>query len=459
MADDAMTAVAQHRHSDSAKLLGLLRGDLDWIVMKAIEKDRTRRYDTANAFAEDIQRHLTSEPVVARPPSQLYRLQKMLHRNKVVFAASALISIVLLLGVVVSTWQAIRATQAERTQNRLREDAEKARMDEATQRKRAEDSAELVAQALGQIEMRQASAKQTATTLAQRSLEAQITGLSVLRGGADFSLDGLKVVTISKDNRARIWDVRTGKPVGEPLKYAGVITFARFSPDGRQVLTASEDKTAQVWNVASSQPAIPPLVHSSGVNHAQFSPDGLQIATASEDQTARVWDARTGQPLTQPLQHGAPVKFTQFSRDGHQVATASEGKSVLVWNIASGQEVSPPLKHDDEVYSIQFSSDGEQLLTMSVNGDLHLWKIATGKEILGKTRDDQQPKNLRNRRRRIRSQSRIPFSVFQLHYVAVQRFSSIRLAFAHRRSWRHSVWGELSSAQQVSGANNEWTTH
>src|SRR5438874_10921442 len=67
----------------------LLRGDLDWIVMKCLEKDRTRRYETANGLASDIQRHLSNEPVIARPPSQFYRFQKAVRRNKVAFTAAS----------------------------------------------------------------------------------------------------------------------------------------------------------------------------------------------------------------------------------------------------------------------------------------------------------------------------------------------------------------------------------
>ena len=112
MAAEARTNIAQHRQSDGAKLLGLLRGDLDWIVMKALEKDRTRRYDTANAFAEDIQRHLASEPVVACPPSRVYRLRKLVRRNQLAFAASAAVAVALLAGIAVSAWQAVRARTA-----------------------------------------------------------------------------------------------------------------------------------------------------------------------------------------------------------------------------------------------------------------------------------------------------------------------------------------------------------
>jgi WD40 repeat protein/serine/threonine protein kinase len=94
--------------------IALLRGDLDWIVMKCLEKDRTRRYDTATALAADLKRHLGNEPVLARPPSAIYRFQKAIRRHKLVFAATAAVSFALSFGLSASILQAIRATRAER---------------------------------------------------------------------------------------------------------------------------------------------------------------------------------------------------------------------------------------------------------------------------------------------------------------------------------------------------------
>jgi WD40 repeat protein len=91
-----------------------LSSDLDWIVMKCLEKDRTRRYATANGLAMDLKRHLNNEPVMARPPSRLYEFRKSAQRHKVGFAATAAIILVLFSGVLVSTWQAMRATHAQR---------------------------------------------------------------------------------------------------------------------------------------------------------------------------------------------------------------------------------------------------------------------------------------------------------------------------------------------------------
>ena len=113
MAADALTTAAKHCHTDAPKLLHAVQGDLDWIVMKCLEKDRARRYETANGVAMDIQRHLNCEPVAARPPSRLYEFQKTVRRHKFGFAAAAAVIAVLAIGALVSTWQAIRATRAE----------------------------------------------------------------------------------------------------------------------------------------------------------------------------------------------------------------------------------------------------------------------------------------------------------------------------------------------------------
>src|SRR5262249_15462799 len=99
--------------TEPAKLARLVRGELDWIALKALEKDRARRYETANGFAMDVQRYLADEPVLACPPSVGYRLRKFVRRNRGPVLAASLLGLALLVGIVGSTWGLIRATDAE----------------------------------------------------------------------------------------------------------------------------------------------------------------------------------------------------------------------------------------------------------------------------------------------------------------------------------------------------------
>jgi serine/threonine protein kinase len=108
LAPAALAKTAGDRRTEPARLVSSLQGDLDWIVMKALEKDRGRRFETANGLALDIQRHRNNEPVSARPPSRLYRFQKLVRRNRVVFAAAAAVTAALVIGLGTSTWLFLR---------------------------------------------------------------------------------------------------------------------------------------------------------------------------------------------------------------------------------------------------------------------------------------------------------------------------------------------------------------
>jgi eukaryotic-like serine/threonine-protein kinase len=110
---DTAAALAVNRGLDVKRLKQLLTADLDWVVMKALEKDRNRRYDTPAAFADDIERYLKREPVSARPPSRAYRLKKLIERNRAAVLTTVLVALALVAGTVVSTWEALRATRAE----------------------------------------------------------------------------------------------------------------------------------------------------------------------------------------------------------------------------------------------------------------------------------------------------------------------------------------------------------
>ena len=132
-----LPSVAANRKIKPSKLSTLIRGELDWIVMKALEKDRSRRYETAAGLANDVQRYLHDEAVVACPPSSGYRFRKFARRNKAAIVTASLIALALICGMAGTSWQAIRARRAERIAQNNFESEQQARHQAVDQRHRA----------------------------------------------------------------------------------------------------------------------------------------------------------------------------------------------------------------------------------------------------------------------------------------------------------------------------------
>ena len=138
LAGEEQSTVAKHRKVAPEQLSSELRGDLDWIVLKALEKDRTRRYETANGFALDIKRFLENQPVAAVPPSPAYLLRKYVRRHRGALAVAAAIAGLLVVGTTVSTWQAVRATRAQAAELEQKLFAQTQQKKAETQQRRAE---------------------------------------------------------------------------------------------------------------------------------------------------------------------------------------------------------------------------------------------------------------------------------------------------------------------------------
>jgi eukaryotic-like serine/threonine-protein kinase len=145
------------RRTEPARLTRMMRGDLDWIVMKALEKDRTRRYETASALARDIERYLAGDPVEAGPPSAAYRLRRLMGKHRGALATAAAVALVLIAASVVSTWEAIRATRAER---RAADQAKRALLAETQARSERDRARRAEAEAVAERNAAVASKKQ-----------------------------------------------------------------------------------------------------------------------------------------------------------------------------------------------------------------------------------------------------------------------------------------------------------
>ena len=198
---------------------------------------------------------------------------------------------------------------------------------------------------------------------------------------AQFSPDGQRVVTASRDKTAQLWDAASGKAIGEPMKHKDNVVSAQFSLDGQRVVTASYDETARLWNAASGKPIGKSMKHNGFVESAQFSPDGQRVVTASYDNTARLWDAATGKPIGEPMKHNNVVNSAQFSPDSKRVVTASFDNTAQLWDATSGKPIGGPMKHHGTVFSAQFSPDGQLVVTASFDKTARLWDAGSSRPI------------------------------------------------------------------------------
>jgi WD40 repeat protein len=196
--------------------------------------------------------------------------------------------------------------------------------------------------------------------------------------GIHFGPGGLKFAIDSGDNKTVwVWDSAAGQVIAEPLLHQDCL-FAEFSPEGLQVVTASHDKTARVWDARTGKPLARPLPHEDSVLAVAFSPDGARVVTASRDKTARVWDARTGNPLTEPLRHLREVRSARFSSDGFRVITVCLDKTVRVWDAATGRPLTEPLLNEPYIAAARLSPDGQRVVTASGYRQARVWELPPG---------------------------------------------------------------------------------
>lgn len=369
-----LTTTASRRRTGSKPLIQQMRGDLDWIVMKCLEKNRARRYETTAALAADVQRYLDNEPISARPPSAAYRLRKSLRKHRGPVAAAAAIAVTLILGAVISIWQAVRATKAEgearataETESLLRERAERG------------EAAERLHAYVADI------------NLAQHSLKDENLGRAVQLLSRHEPEAG------ETDLRGFEWRYLAGAVNGDPHDSLpdqdGRVQALSFSPDGKR-LAFSVGDAVRVFHLGSRTPAAE-LKPSSlipgqrsgpsrrfpfgGIDSTAFLDGGRLIAAAS-DASVRLWNTTDWSEERTLPQASGPIAV---SGDGLILASEREGwrrhedgHGVILWNTRTWEQRD---FLEGARGPMVFSRDQKWLATDSQEG-LKLWPLDTGAE-------------------------------------------------------------------------------
>jgi hypothetical protein len=355
---ETLPAVAANRHVEPKRLAIILRGELDWIVMKALEKDRARRYETANALAVDIQRHLDNEPVSACPPSATYRIRKAVRRHKMAFGAAFAVASSLLIGLVGTAWFAM-----ESRQNFVL--AEKRAEEEERQRVRATE-----AEALARARL----AKQTqATTLAEDAVRDKTRTLYALN--TSFGLDA------DEPADALLWFTEAAKLV-EPGSHEARACAARYvswresafglahyfehdgetlaqleyDPSGKFIATRTNSGRCAVWEMKND---VSVAFSMTDVSCFAWSPSG-EIALAVPESSVLIVSIPDGK-VNRKLSLPEPASALAYDQHGNQLAIG--GKSLRMWNLDEDSIADTVMPHGGRILSISFSDDGSKVLT------------------------------------------------------------------------------------------------
>jgi WD40 repeat protein/serine/threonine protein kinase len=361
---ETLAAIATARQTEPVKLTKLVRGDLDWIVMKALEKDRARRYETSAAFAADVERYLHDEPVLACPPSVGYRLRKFARRNKAALVTATAVAAAVLLalaGLAVSTVLIAREQQAT--------------------------AKALTAETQANADLKQALERERQNAYYQRIALAEREWAANNLGRMQRLLD-----ECPEDLRGWEWHYLKGLRYNAlpPLRHEAAVLCAVFSPDGRRIASSDQEGWVKVWDAQTGQELLKFRAHQQQARAVAFSPDGRRLATASWDGWVRTWDAQTGQALPLCKHIGGQVGSVAFSPDGRYLASgrsSAGGSGVKVWDAATGDDVVTLRGPHKAVYGIAFSPDGRRLAATGPDPDnsnvtVTVWDVLTWRKQL-----------------------------------------------------------------------------
>jgi eukaryotic-like serine/threonine-protein kinase len=345
-----LRALAANRRCEPSALLRSIKGDLDWIVLKAIDKDRNRRYATPHELAEDVRRHLNNEPIQARPTGPAGRLWRWCRRHAAVSALSVGLVLALVAGFAGTLWQ---LNQARRNAAENRRQIARLHvlngvnlMQEGDQFKSLLWFAEALSLPTDPPEPTAVDQLRIASIVAMGpQLTAVITHDGQPVADAAFHPRQDQLATVGRDRRLRLWTVPAGEPilVTEPLDEPP--SHVLFAPDGQRILVvSSEFNHAWLLSASDGQNLTGPIPHlMGGANNRplppRFDPSGEWLLTQTATHTLRVWSAHDASPLGTPLEPGSAVAWMNFTTDGQHILVRLQDGRLLAVNWHIGQQI------------------------------------------------------------------------------------------------------------------------